>query len=194
MFSIFAAILAWCRTVSDNKIIYQKFKAIQDLMLQQHNCLKNFAVEFVRDVKICTQYSSAVHQNRTWQDLNILIINAEKRQKRIKESIKFMKRRWSNETMNQLMLKIRNYHIANKTVKLVKKYFINFEKIIKKLQLTVLKCRKKVNRNIRATAVYILNDFKRVHNKTYSDFFASIWKNLRAADLMIRDMNLIKDS
>ena len=33
-------------------------------MLQQYNRLKNFAVEFVREVKTYTQYSSAVHQNK----------------------------------------------------------------------------------------------------------------------------------
>ena len=142
-FSIFAAVLAWCRAVSDNEIIYQRFKTIRDLMLQQHNRLKNFAVEFVRDVKICAQYSSAAHQNKAWQDLNVLIINAKKRQKRIKKSIKFMKRRWSDETMNQLMLEIKNHHVANKIVKLVKQYFINFEKIMKKLQLIIFKCKKK---------------------------------------------------
>ena len=32
-FSIFAAVFTWCRTVSDNEIIYQKFKTIRDLML-----------------------------------------------------------------------------------------------------------------------------------------------------------------
>ena len=192
-FSIFAAVLAWCRTVSDNEVIYQKFKTIRDLMLQQHNRLKNFAVEFVRDVKICAQYSSAAHQNRAWQDLNALTINAEKRQKRIKRSIRFMKRKWSDETVNQLMLEIKNHHVANEIVKLVKKYFINFEKIIKRLQLTKFKCRKKMNRSIRATAAYILNDFKRAYSKIYSDFFASIRENLRAADLMIRDIKLIKN-
>ena len=67
--------------------------------------------------------------------------------------------------MNQLMFEIKEHHIANEIVKLIKKYFINFEKIIKKLQLTIFKYKKKMNRNIRATAVYILNDFKRVHNK-----------------------------
>ena len=50
-----------------------------------------------------------------------------------------------------------------------------------------------MNRDIRATAVYILNDFKRAHSKTYSALSASIQKNLRAADLMIRDMKLIKN-
>ena len=95
--------------------------------------------------------------------------------------------------MNQLMLEVRNHHVANETVKLVKEYSINSEKIMKRLQLTVLKCRKKMNRDIRATAVYILNDFKRVHSKIYSDFFASTREDLRAADLMIRDMRLIED-
>ena len=51
-----------------------------------------------------------------------------------------------------------------------------------------------MNRNIRATAVYILNDFKRAHSKIYFDFSASIRKNLRAVDLMIRSMKLIKNS
>ena len=135
-FSISAAVLAWCRAVFDNKIIYQRFKTVRDLMLQQHNRLKDFAVEFVRNVKICAQYSSAAHQNKAWQDLNVLIINAKKRQKRVKKSIRFMKRRWSDETMNQLMLGIKDHHIVNEVVKLVKKYSINFEKIMKRLQLT----------------------------------------------------------
>ena len=91
------------------------------------------------------------------------------------------------------MLEIRNHHVANEVVKFVKKYSINFEKIIKRLQLTVLKCRKKMNPNIRATVVYILNNFKRAHSKTYSDLFASTRKNLCAADLMIKNMRLIEN-
>ena len=47
--------------------------------------------------------------------------------------------------MNQLMLEIRNHHVANEVVKLVKEYFINFEKIMKKLQLTIFKYIKKKN-------------------------------------------------
>ena len=50
-----------------------------------------------------------------------------------------------------------------------------------------------MNRSIRATAVYILNDFKRVYNKTYSDLSALTRKNFRAADLIIKDMRLIKN-
>ena len=95
--------------------------------------------------------------------------------------------------MNQLMLEIKNHHVADETVKLVKKYSFNFEKIMKRLQLTILKHKKKMNRNIRATVAYILNDFKRAHSKTYSDLSASTRKNLRAADLMIRNIRLIKN-
>ena len=155
-------------------MIYQRLKTIRDLILQQHNRLKNFAVEFVREVEICAQYPSEAHQNKTWQNLNALIINAEKRQKRVKKRIRFMKRRWSDEAMNQLMLEIKDHHVANETVKLIKEYSINFEKIMKRLQLIVLRRRKKINRNIRATTVYILNDFKRAHSKVYVDLFASI--------------------
>ena len=92
------------------------------------------------------------------------------------------------------MFEIRNPHVANETVKFIKKYFINFEKIMKRLQLTIFKYRKKMNQDIRATAVYILNDFKRVHSKTYFDFSASTRENFRAADLMIRNIKLLKNS
>ena len=94
--------------------------------------------------------------------------------------------------MNQLMLEIRNHHIADEAVKLIKKYFINFKKIMKRLQLTVFKYKEKMNRSIRAIVVYILNNFKPVHSKIYSDLSVLTSKNLRAADLMIRDMKLIK--
>ena len=50
-----------------------------------------------------------------------------------------------------------------------------------------------MNRNIRATVIYILNNFKRVHNKIYFDFFTSIRKNFRAADLIIKNTKLIKN-
>ena len=90
-FSIFVAVFAWCWAVFDNKIIYQRFKTRRDLMLQQHNLLKNFAIEFMRKVKIYAQYLFTVYQNRTWQNFNVLIINAKKYQERIKENIKFMK-------------------------------------------------------------------------------------------------------
>ena len=95
--------------------------------------------------------------------------------------------------MNQLMLEMKNHHVANEIVKLVKKHSVSFEKIMKKLQLTVFKHKEKVNRNIRATVVYILNDFKRAHNKIYFDLSVSIRKNIRAVDLIIKDIRLIKN-
>ena len=50
-----------------------------------------------------------------------------------------------------------------------------------------------MNRNIRTTVVYILNDFKRVHNKIYFDFSASTREDFRAADLIIRNIKLRKN-
>ena len=96
--------------------------------------------------------------------------------------------------MNQLMLKIKNHYVANEIVKLIKKYSINLEKIMKRLQLTVLKRKEKINRGIRAITVYILNDFKRAHSKAYVDFSASTRADLRAVDLMIRSIKLMKNS
>ena len=91
------------------------------------------------------------------------------------------------------MLEIKDHHVAKEIVKLVKKYFINFEKIIKRLQLTVFKHKKKMSRNIRATAAYTLNNFKRAHSKIYFDLSALTSENFRAADLIIKDMKLIKN-
>ena len=74
------------------------------------------------------------------------------------------------------------------------KKIINFEKIMKRLQLTVWKRKEKINCKIRAITVYILNDFKRAHNKIYVDLSASTQTNFRAADLIIRNIRLIKNS
>ena len=91
------------------------------------------------------------------------------------------------------MFEIKNHHIANETVKFNKKYFINFEKIMKRLQLIIFKYKKKMNRDIRATVVYILNDFKHAHSKTYFNSSALISENLRAMNLMIKDIRLIEN-
>ena len=90
------------------------------------------------------------------------------------------------------MFKIRNHYIANKIVKFIKKYFINFEKIMKRLQLIVFKRKEKISRSIQTIIVYILNDFKRVYSKTYSDFSTSTRKNFRVIDLIIKNIKLIK--
>ena len=50
-----------------------------------------------------------------------------------------------------------------------------------------------MSRNIRATAIYILNDFKRAHNKIYFDLSASIRKKFCAVDLIIKTIKLIKN-
>ena len=92
------------------------------------------------------------------------------------------------------MFEIKNHHIANKIVKSIKDHFISFKKIIKRLQLIVFKCKEKMSRSIQAIIVYILNDFKRGHSKLYSNFSASTRDDLRAANLMINDMKLIKNS
>ena len=76
--------------------------------------------------------------------------------------------------MNQLIFEIRKPYVAKEIVKFIKEYFINFEKIMKRLQLIILRRKEKVNRDIQAIIVYILNNFKRAHNKTYVNFFASI--------------------
>ena len=90
------------------------------------------------------------------------------------------------------MFEIKDYHIMNEIVKLVKKYFINFDKIIKRLQLIIFKCKKEMNRNIRTIIVYILNDFKRVYNKIYFNLSASTRKNFRVINLIIKNIKLIK--
>ena len=91
------------------------------------------------------------------------------------------------------MLEVRNHYVADEIVKFIKKYFINFEKIMKRLQLTIFKYRKKINRNIRTITVYILNDFKRVYSKIYFGLSASTREDFRVADLMIKDIKLIKN-
>ena len=50
--------------------------------------------------------------------------------------------------MNGLMLKIRNHYIANKIIELTKEYFTNFEKIMKRLKLTILTFKRKRNCDI----------------------------------------------
>ena len=74
-------------------MIYQRFKTIQDLILQKYNRLKDFATEFVREVASCSQHLLAIQQDKVYLDLNILIINVKKRHERVKDNIKFMKRK-----------------------------------------------------------------------------------------------------
>ena len=76
--------------------------------------------------------------------------------------------------MNQLMLEIKNYYIANEIVKLIKKYFINFKKVIKRLQVILFKQKEKINYDVQTITISILNDFKCVYNKIYINLSISI--------------------
>ena len=96
--------------------------------------------------------------------------------------------------MNQLIFEIKNHHITNEIVKLFRKYFFNFKKIIERLQLIVFKRRKEMSRSIRAIIVYILNNFKCAYSKIYYNLSMSIRNHFRTVDLMINDMKLIKKS
>ena len=78
-----------------------------------------------------------------------------------------MKRRWSNETMNQLMFEIKDHHVANEVVKFIKKYFINFEKIVKKLQLTIFKCKKKKSKHSSDCCLHL----KRLQTRSQQNLF-----------------------
>ena len=44
--------------------------------------------------------------------------------------------------MNQLMLEIKDYYISDEIIKFIKEYFINFIKIMKRLQLIVFNYKK----------------------------------------------------
>ena len=62
------------------------------------------------------------------------------------------------------MLRIKDHHIADEIIKLIKKYFNDFDKIVQRLQLVVLQRREKIDRDIKTIIVYILNDFRRVYS------------------------------
>ena len=46
------------------------------------------------------------------------------------------------------MLESKDYYVADEIVKLIKKYFISFEKIMKRLQLIVFKRKKNESRHL----------------------------------------------
>ena len=69
--------------------------------------------------------------------------------------------------MNQLMLEIKDYHVANETVKLAKKYSINFEKIMKKLQLTIFKYKKNESKHSNDCCLH----FKRLQARSQQNLF-----------------------
>ena len=69
--------------------------------------------------------------------------------------------------MNQLMFGIRNHYIANEIIKFIKKYSINFEKIMKRLQLTIFKHKKNQSRHSSDCCLH----FERLQTRSQQDLF-----------------------
>ena len=69
--------------------------------------------------------------------------------------------------MNALMTSIKSRYIEEETIKLTKKYFNEYKKTIKLMQLIVLQKRKQIHREIKKIANYIFINFKNVFNKNY---------------------------
>ena len=75
-------------------------------------------------------------------------------------------------------MNIRNYHVTDEAIKLVKKYFNEFDKIVQRLQFVMLQRREKINREIKTIIVYISNVFRRVYNDKLLIFSAFNRKKL----------------
>ena len=89
-------------------------------------------------------------------------------------------------------MNVRNHYVIDETVKLTKKYFNEFDKIVQRLQLVVLQRREKIDRENKIIIAYILNDFKRVYNDELKNFSACNRKKLRKFELMMQEYKLIK--
>ena len=80
---------------------------------------------------------------------------------------------------------VRDHHIANGTIKLTNTYSNDFDKAIQQLQLAVIQRREKIDRGIRTTTAYTLNEFRRACNDDLADLPALNRKNLQEVELMI---------
>ena len=69
--------------------------------------------------------------------------------------------------MNHLMFKVKDYFIANEIVELIKEYSINFEKIMKRLQLTVFKYKKNESKHSSDCCLH----FKQFQARSQQDLF-----------------------
>ena len=65
------------------------------------------------------------------------------------------------------MTSIKSRYIKEETIKLIKKYFNEYEKVVKLMQQTVLQKRKQIYRKVKTIANYILIDFKNIFSKNY---------------------------
>ena len=100
-------------------------------------------------------------------------------------SLRSMKRRWSKYQENQLMGDVRDHRLRDEVFKLTKKYPANFDKTIQRLQITVVQRREKTDREIRATSVYILDDFKRACSDELVCLPASSRRELHGVGLVV---------
>ena len=64
------------------------------------------------------------------------------------------------------MTNIKSRYIKEKTMKLTKKYFNEYEKAVKLMQQTILQ-KKQIHRKVKTIANYIFIDFKNVFSKNY---------------------------
>ena len=81
------------------------------------------------------------------------------------------------------MTNIKSRHIEEKTIKLTKKYFNEYEKAVELMQQTILQRRKQIHRKVKTIANYILIDFKNVFSKNYQNQILSISIILKNVDL-----------
>ena len=65
------------------------------------------------------------------------------------------------------MTSIKSRCIEKETVKLIKKYFNEYEKAIKLMQQTILQKRKQIHQKVKTIANYTFIDFKNVFSKNY---------------------------
>ena len=81
------------------------------------------------------------------------------------------------------MTSIKSHYIEEKTVKLTKKYFNEYEKAVKLMQQTVLQKRKQIHRKVKTIANYTFIDFKNVFNKNYQNQIFFIFAALKNVNL-----------
>ena len=91
------------------------------------------------------------------------------------------------------MTSIKSRYIEEKTIKLTKKYFNEYEKAVELMQQTVLQKRKQIHRRMKTIANYIFIDFKNVFNKNYQNQIFSISVVLKNVNLRQENQRLIKD-
>ena len=96
--------------------------------------------------------------------------------------------------VDQLILNIKDHYVIDKAIKLAKKYFNDFDKIIQRLQFTVFQRCEKIDRKIRTIIAYILNDFRRAYNNELTILFEFNRKNLQKFELIIQEYKLIENS